>query len=433
MNSLFDNLENRFKLDKPVRLIELFAGIGAQAKALENLGIDFEHYRVCEIDKYAVASYNAIHGTNFEISDITKLSSNDLGIVDTNTYIYILTYSFPCQDLSLAGKQKGMKKGTQTRSGLLWEVERLLKGCKELPQVLLMENVPQVHSFKNYEDFKDWQNFLSNLGYQNTWADLNAKNYGIPQNRNRTFMVSILGNSFYEFPEPFPLKLKLGDYLEPVVDEKYYLSAKLIDCFTDMKNRNGFLRGMQFTPKFAIKDKIARTITTKAGSGPCDNYIVEPVITLDGKVIVPQATKDGYAIAEIGDGIYTNRCISKRGVVQKDKIPTLKTSGNDIVVVVTKDSENYIQWEQKGCFDIECRAYKEDKVSGALNTYGHMKVLTNDVAIRRLTPLECFRLMGFEDEDFEKASKVNSNTQLYKQAGNSIVVNVLMEIFRKMV
>ena len=200
-----------------------------------------------------------------------------------------------------------------------------------------------------------------------------------------------------------------------------------------MKNRNGFLRGMQFTPKFAIKDKIARTITTKAGSGPCDNYIVEPVITLDGKVIVPQATKDGYAIAEIGDGIYTNRCISKRGVVQKDKIPTLKTSGNDIVVVVTKDSENYIQWEQKGCFDIECRAYKEDKVSGALNTYGHMKVLTNDVAIRRLTPLECFRLMGFEDEDFEKASKVNSNTQLYKQAGNSIVVNVLMEIFRKMV
>ena len=106
MNSLFDNLENRFKLDKPIRLIELFAGIGAQAKALENLGIDFEHYRVCEIDKYAVASYNAIHGTNFEVSDITKLSSNDLGIIDTNTYIYILTYSFPCQDLSLAGKQQ---------------------------------------------------------------------------------------------------------------------------------------------------------------------------------------------------------------------------------------------------------------------------------------------------------------------------------------
>lgn len=374
MNSLFDNLENRFKLDKPVRLIELFAGIGAQAKALENLGIDFEHYRVCEIDKYAVASYNAIHGTNFEISDITKLSSNDLGIIDTNTYIYILTYSFPCQDLSLAGKQQGMKKGTQTRSGLLWEVERLLKGCKELPQVLLMENVPQVHSSKNYEDFKDWQNFLSNLGYQNTWADLNAKNYGIPQNRNRTFMVSILGNSPYEFPEPFPLKLKLKDLLEDTVDEKYYLSEKQINSIVNssfIQKRNS-IQNTECCGTLLARDR-----------------------------------RDPKCVA-ISSSIPING------------------------VVANKDSENYIQWKQKGRFDISCRAYKEGKISGTVTTCEVMKILTNDLAIRKLTPKEYWRLMGFADEDFEKASKVNSNTQLYKQAGNSIVVNVLMEIFRKM-
>ena len=418
MNSLFDNLENRFKLDKPVRLIELFAGIGAQAKALENLGIDFEHYRVCEIDKYAVASYNAIHGTNFEISDITKLSSNDLGIVDTNTYIYILTYSFPCQDLSLAGKQKGMKKGTQTRSGLLWEVERLLKGCKELPQVLLMENVPQVHSSKNYEDFKDWQNFLSNLGYQNTWADLNAKNYGIPQNRNRTFMVSILGNSFYEFPEPFPLKLKLKDLIEDTVDEKYYLSEKQV---------NGIVNSSFAQKRNSIQNtECCETLLARDGRDP-------KCVAISSSIPIKENTIKGYAITSYGDSVNLEQPNSKtrRGRVGFKVANTLTTNCNQ-GVVVNKDSENYIQWKQKGRFDISCRAYKEGKISGTVTTCEVMKILTNDLAIRKLTPKEYWRLMGFEDEDFEKASKVNSNTQLYKQAGNSIVVNVLMEIFRKM-
>ena len=412
-----------------LKVIELFAGVGAQRRALQKANIDHQVIAISEIDRYAIQAYNAIHGDTPNLGDIKKIEK--LPKAD------LWTYSFPCTDISLAGRMSGFEKDSGTHSSLLWEVQRLLSTANDdgtLPKLLLMENVKNLLSKKFKPLFDEWCKYLEDLGYKNFYKVLNAKDYGIPQNRERVFMISIKDtDELYQFPSEINLDSKLGDYLEPVVDEKYYLSAKLIDCFTDMKNRNGFLRGMQFTPKFAIKDKIARTITTKAGSGPCDNYIVEPVITLDGKVIVPQATKDGYAIAEIGDGIYTNRCISKRGVVQKDKIPTLKTSGNDIVVVVTKDSENYIQWEQKGCFDIECRAYKEDKVSGALNTYGHMKVLTNDVAIRRLTPLECFRLMGFEDEDFEKASKVNSNTQLYKQAGNSIVVNVLMEIFRKMV
>lgn len=145
---MFDGAK-KFKIDKPIRLIELFAGIGAQAKALERLGVPFEHYRVCEFDKYAIKSYNAIHGTNFETSDVTQITADDLGIIDTNKYCYILTYSFPCTDLSIAGRQQGMSKNSGTRSGLLWEVERLLDECNELPQVLLMENVPQVHAEKN--------------------------------------------------------------------------------------------------------------------------------------------------------------------------------------------------------------------------------------------------------------------------------------------
>ena len=127
--SLFDLTLPKYKITKPIRLIELFAGIGSQAKALKRLNANFEHYRVCEFDKFAMASYNAIHGTNFETSDVTKIDSEWLGIVDTDKYEYILTYSFPCTDLSLAGKREGMEKGSGTRSGLLWEVERLLKEC----------------------------------------------------------------------------------------------------------------------------------------------------------------------------------------------------------------------------------------------------------------------------------------------------------------
>lgn len=109
--NIFDITLPDFKIDKPIRLIELFAGIGSQAMALRDLGADFEHYRAVELDRFAIRSYNAIHGTNFRTSDITKLSGRDLGIVDTGSYCYIMTYSFPCQDLSVAGKQKGMARG----------------------------------------------------------------------------------------------------------------------------------------------------------------------------------------------------------------------------------------------------------------------------------------------------------------------------------
>lgn len=206
--SMFDG-NKPLKITKPIRLIELFAGIGAQAKALENLGIPFEHYRICEFDKYAVASYNAVHHTNFEVSDITKIHASDLAVTDTDKYCYIMTYSFPCTDLSSAGKQQGMRRGSGTRSGLLWEVERLLKEMNELPQILLMENVPEVVSDKNIADFAEWIAFLESLGYKNKYRILNAKNYGIPQNRERCFMVSWQGDYYYDYPPPEKIRTQI--------------------------------------------------------------------------------------------------------------------------------------------------------------------------------------------------------------------------------
>lgn len=271
--SLFDGTKP-FKIDKPIRLIELFAGIGSQAKALKNLGADFEHWRICEFDKYAVASYNAIHGTNFETSDITKLKADDLGITDTDKYCYIMTYSFPCQDLSLAGKGAGMSKGSDTRSGLLWEVERLLTECNgKLPQVLLMENVPEVHGTKNIKDFANWIAFLDGLGYKSKWQDLNAKDYGIPQNRNRCFMVSMLGDFFYDFPKPMKLELRLKDMLETDVDEKYYLSDETVRTLNIHKQRHE-AQGHGFGWKPTEGGGYAHTIKTEGGYRPAATLLL---------------------------------------------------------------------------------------------------------------------------------------------------------------
>lgn len=275
---IFSFTTPRFKIDKKIRLIELFAGIGAQARSLELLGANFEHWRAVEFDKYAIASYNAVHGTNFETSDVTKIHASDLGIEERESYCYILTYSFPCQDLSNAGARRGMRKGSGTRSGLLWEVERLLDECEgNLPQVLLMENVPQVIGQKNIKDFQMWRSKLERLGYSNYVKLLNAKDYGIPQSRNRCFMVSILGNYFYEFPKKKPLELKLKDMLEDKVDEKYYLSEKTIEMFMKYNERQKE-KGTTF--KFdPLERERERAKTVKPGNSgntrSDDNYIIE--------------------------------------------------------------------------------------------------------------------------------------------------------------
>lgn len=438
--NIFEISRPKYKIKKPIRLIELFAGIGSQAKALKNIGANFEHYRIVEFDKYAIASYNAIHDTNFEPLDITKITAKDLGIVETDKYDYIMTYSFPCQDLSIAGKGAGMKKGSGTRSGLLWEVERILKECKELPQILLMENVPQVISKKNLKDFREWQLFLEKLGYSNYFELLNAKDFGIPQNRNRCFMVSLLGDYYYEFPRKQKLKYRLKDFLEDEVDEKYFLTAEMLKSLTDVTNRNGFVRADKFRPINPLKKDIAYTITSSSCNRGTDNFIeVFDFDYIDGQPLlkIPEATKKGYALAQEGDGIDKTTSDDIAVVVKGNYSPSghnasrivdingiaptvMENHGTVTAIALKKETGNTSKLKQ---FD---KNIYIDEFNRAFIKVGNMFY-----RIRKVTPKECWRLTGFSDEDFGKAEKVNSNSQLYKQAGNSIVVQVLEAIFRE--
>ena len=206
----------------PLRLIELFAGIGSQTQALKNIGVPHKVVAISEIDKYAIQSYEAIHGKVNNLGDIRGIEA----LPDADFW----TYSFPCQDISVAGKGAGIKEGT--RSGLLFEVERLLIRAAEdgtLPKYLLLENVKNLVSKKFKADFDRWLSFLSSLGYTNYWQILNAKDYGIPQNRERVFCVSIRGDHTpFVFPEKQELKLRLRDMIDEVVDEKYYLKESTI-------------------------------------------------------------------------------------------------------------------------------------------------------------------------------------------------------------
>lgn len=325
--SFFDG-DKPFKFTKPIRLITLFSGYDSQALALKYLGVPFEHYHTCE---WAIPSIQALKDLHFDYDNgdysaglsktdlvdilygkgvsadynqpltkeqlnrygetklrtifnnivatrnlvsICNVSGNDLEIVDTDKYEYIMTYSFPCQDLSAAGLGKGMERGSGTRSGLLWEVERLLKETNELPQVLLMENVKQVIGQKNIGAFADWVAFLDKLGYHSKWKVINSTEFGIPQNRERCFMVSVLGNHYYDFPKPIKLNRKLKNVLENNVDESYYLSERMVDCFEN-RNRVNEERGNGFKFEPTNGEKIASSVLTANGTRPCDNFILD--------------------------------------------------------------------------------------------------------------------------------------------------------------
>lgn len=300
--SLFDINKKDVEITKPIRLIELFAGYGSQAMAMKRLGINFESYRMIEFDKYAVKSYNAVHNTDYDTTDIRDIHGSDLGIVDTDLYEYFMTYSFPCTDISLAGKQLGMSKDSNTRSSLLWEVERILTELKEsdspLPQILFMENVPAVHNKKNLPDFQKWIQFLEQLGYHSFYHDLNAKDYGVPQSRNRCFMFSFLDDVRYEFPAPFSLENPLSALLEKEVDEKYYIKTEKAEKL--------------------IKDLIAKNILSdinKASKSFNDNDSIKqkeektPVIDSKIKQIGNLVERENYANPQVGR-VYSSDGIS---------------------------------------------------------------------------------------------------------------------------
>lgn len=416
--SFFDGQE-RLKINKPIRLIELFAGYGSQSLALKYLGIHFEHHRICEWAVKSIQAYKDLHfgddntdySSGIPKEDVEKFlfergisadynqpmtmeqihrmgeqkqrrvynnikatrnlvsvcncHADDLAVTDTDKYTYIMTYSFPCQDLSSAGMMKGMGKDSGTRSGLLWEVERLLLEMKELPQILLMENVPEVIGRKNIKHFAEWLKRLESLGYHCYWKCLNAKDYGVPQSRNRCFMVSILGDAFYEFPEKVNLTKALKDVLQDTVEEKYFLSDK-------------FKKGM-----------VAHNEKNKQKGGGL--FRITPI--------------DGCAAA-----ITTRQC---------------RSESNYIIV---SGHVNGMR-EQNG------RVYDTNGLSPTLQTCsgGNLQpfIDVND-KIRKLTPLECFRLMGVKDDDFEVIAKNQSDSSLFHLAGDSIVVDVLMAIFKQM-
>lgn len=406
-----------------MKLFSLFSGIGGPEKALKRLGIKYELVGYSEIDKYASKSYSAVHKEP-EIKnywDITKINEKELLDFD------LMTWGFPCQDISIAGKQAGIKQGT--RSGLYYDGLRILKEKK--PKYSLIENVKALTSKKFKDTFESILNDLTESGYNNYWQVLDAKDYGIPQHRERVFIVSIRKdiNQEFIFPEKEELTFKLKDLLEDDVEEKYYLSDRMINTFSDMTNRNGYIRGKCFKPHSLDDDRVANTIKTTAGSRPEDNYVkrkydefieekgyipdifnpynkteVKDIAkTITGEcgsktssaahliketIIMPEATKKGYVEASAGDGVYINRPHQKRGVVQKNKIQTLKTTP-DVGVVVEKKIKYEEPLERDGWHNMNKIVLNTDGISTTINAQSNnslQKIKESSLRIRKLTP-----------------------------------------------
>ena len=356
---------------------------------------------------------------------------------------------------------------TSTRSGMLWEVERILTECKELgqlPQILLMENVPQVHGTDNVQDFNKWQLRLEELGYKNYFQDLIATDYGMPQTRNRCFMISILGDYSYSFPKPIPLKLKLKDLLEDNVDEKYYLSDKMLKCFIEpSESGKKFGRDKQFLRNLD-NNEIAQTITTCAGNRATDNFINESnmkkqlcnELIEQGKIKENDVIRHSYTSSRMnGDmkdlkqnnlsptldtrcdclgvcvGTYqyakSDKFMQDKDRLQlgKDVSDTLQTTQKEGVVILG----NYSPSNHNASRIVD----REHCSPTVMENHGTITATqTSDLRIRKLTPKECFRLMGVKDEDFEKCAKNQSNASLYHLAGDSIVTNCLCAIFKEL-
>lgn len=376
--------------DKKIKVLELFAGIGACSKALERLGIGHEIVDAVEIDKYAVKSFNAIHGTNFEPQDITKW--------DKDIDVDLIMHGSPCQDFSIAGRQAGGDENSGTRSSLMYETLRIVEKLK--PKYVIWENVKNLLSKKHRHNFEAYQVAMQQLGYNNYYQVLNAKDYGIPQNRERVYTVSIRNDgkfdSFYTFPEPMSLEKKLKDVLEDNVDEKYFISENMMNYFMGVNQRpSKFPRKERFLANINRKDQDrANSITTAPGQRPTDNFV---------KV-----------------NLKTDLCnkLVKEGVVK----------GGEVI------NHSYTTSEQRNTLDkyIESKNGVMPTLTTRPDCLGYA-TLPPDVRIRKLTPKECWRLMGFDDIDIEKAQEAGiSNAQLYKQAGNSIVVDVLEGVLRKL-
>lgn len=515
-----------------IRIFEAFAGYGSQSLALERLKrhfpeFDYEVVGISEIDRYAVTAYKALHGNVPNHGDISKIDWNKVPDFD------LFTYSFPCTNLSNAGKQEGCEEGSGTASSLLWECRKAI--ASKRPRYLLMENVKALVSLKFLPYFLKWQSELVSYGYSNFARVLNSKDFGVPQNRERIFMVSILDRqATYHFPEPFPLDRRIKDILEDDVDERYFLSEKLTKTVLS-DGKNGFPGG---TGVRTENDDTAPTINATCYKIQRSNcfikYPSDKTICLNSKVDGKQpslehrvydcegistAITTGFmpSVLVSDGGRYGNKRINslvESGKIPVDEVAFLDVYNQSVHTDVTGTITTGVDYRNHSFISMPQiltpkrneygKSVRKEYESGKLDESRHKmtdlepKIVIgsarknayvgsvdgpspciiaacgmgggqtpmivqmargfnkgglhevsptisanswecnnflkeDDFKIRKLTPRECLRLMDVDDADIDKMFCAGlSNTQLYKMAGNSIVVNVLYHIFRKM-
>ena len=457
----FESIKNKSEQKEVfnLKVLSLFSGIGAFELALKRIGVNVELVGFSEIDKYAVKSYCSVHGVSEDLNlgDISKIDLaklKELGDID------LITHGSPCQDFSIAGRLAGGDKGSGTRSSLMWCTVDIVEAVR--PKYVVWENVKNLLSSKNRHNFDGYLEIMDKLGYNSYYKVLNAKNYGIPQNRERVFTVSIRKDidEGYEFPEEIELTKKLKDVLEESVDEKYYLSDKLIAGLIANTERQR-AKGNGFTFETTDGDCVAKTVTTRVGacrSG--DNYIqvvgkldikghdcvkrvysgegIAPTLTdMQGGNRQPKVLIDEPVIAASRGRNPDNPGDRTPGIPTEQRLEINKQGISNTITTVQKD--NYVIEPCLKIKEATKAGYKEAYAGDGVNISGRMKyqrgnvqkemtqtlmangsergVVTPDMRIRKLTPRECWRLMGFGDEDFDKAKAVpTSDTQLYKQA-----------------
>ena len=397
----------------------------------------------CEFDKYATQSYCAIHGIDesLNLGDITKVDETKLEPFN------MICGGSPCQDFSVAGKQKGSvwtckdcgheynpltvhwrerdkcpnchsENIEKTRSSLLVEYLRVIRANK--PNFGMYENVKNIVGKQFKDTFKMFTDELDEYGYNVYWKVLNAKDYGVPQNRERVYLVFIkkeLDNGKFVFPEGFDNGIRLRDVLEDSVDEKYYISedkarkfvANLQDISNEDESNSPKFIGNINRPDFGTgyaggvwdTNNISPTLTTMQGGGRQPHIMCGIDKSLNGTKFIDNAN-----------------CLTAR----EDRGISNRKSEETAVIEVLGN----VNPSGKG---MNGNAFSDNGLSPTLTTNkGEGNKILSNLRIRKLTPKECFRLMGFNDSDYEAASKVVSNSQMYKQTGNSIVVDVLYYI-----
>lgn len=380
----------------PLKVFTTFSGYDSQLLALRRIGMDFDCVGWSEIETNAIKAHDAIFPeyADRNYGDITKIDWNAVPDFD------LLTYSSPCQDFSIAGLRQGGEKGSGTRSSLLWKVEKAI--ATKRPKWLLMENVPALTTKTFMPLLRRWLDTLTRYGYTNYAKCLNAKDYGVPQSRNRLFVVSTLGKEPFFFPKKKRLEKRLCHILEVdgVPENFYYTDAQLEGRFASKYKMRKYVQD-------AYGDKISRCITAHEGKGPLLFKVNEPQIECVG------------SIANMNAHESTRRVYSPDGIS-----PTLNCceGGNSQPKILCRP-HGFMQGKE--CYE----------VAPTLNAsaYEYNNILQKADRIRRLTPRECFRLMDVDEPYINAIQAANiSNSAQYKLAGNSIVVAVLADIFRKM-